>query len=202
MATRWKTFYGVFMCLLLLTSTAIGFLLNEVYEERYNLPKSSLEQSIVSAETEPQKPRRFLWKEQYELCCAYGLNCEAVIQVGDTATEEMLRELSLQEIAGRYPIPEWNVVEQDDNVMTIYHNIAGLCPVHRKVYHLGVSEDGYYLTVYFGPSAVGNAAGAFLVTDVLMERLSLEQQQELTSGQYEYYSQDDLISMLDNFSEL
>jgi len=70
------------------------------------------------------------------------------------------------------------------------------------VYHLGSSENGQYVAVYYGPSAVGNAAGAFLVTDVPISRLNTEQLAALTAGSYEYRSQDDLIAMLDNFSEL
>ena len=58
------------------------------------------------------------------------------------------------------------------------------------------------MAVDYGPSAVGSAAGAFLVTDVLLDHLSPEQLWELEQGQYEFYSQDELISMLDNLSEL
>ena len=70
------------------------------------------------------------------------------------------------------------------------------------MYHLGSNENGQYVAVYYGPSAVGSAAGAFLVTDVPVARLSVEQRSELEQGKYEYYSQDELISMLDNLSEL
>ena len=87
-------------------------------------------------------------------------------------------------------------------MVTICHNIAGLCPEHRQMYHLGVNENGQYVAVYYGPSAVGSEAGAFLVTDVPVNRLSPQQCNELQEGVYEYYSQDELIAMLDNFSEL
>ena len=196
--THKKSFYLAAACLLFTFSAAMGFLLNEVYEERYNLP----EQPIVSADTEPQKPRQFQWEERYELCELYELDCEAVSQPGDEATEAMLKDLSLSELMTRYPMPDWTITERDGNVVTICRNIRGLCAIHQKVYHLGVNESGQYIAVYFGPSAVGNAAGAFLVTDVLVSRLSPEQRLELDAGVYEYYSQDELISMLDNLSEL
>jgi hypothetical protein len=70
------------------------------------------------------------------------------------------------------------------------------------MYHLGSSENDQYVAVYYGPSAVGSAAGAFLVTDVPLNRLNAEQMNALYAGEYEYHSQDDLIAMLDNFSEL
>ena len=74
--------------------------------------------------------------------------------------------------------------------------------MHHNFYHLGSSENKQYVAVYYGPSEVGNAAGAFLVTDVPINRLSQEQRTALLAGEYEYRSQDDLIAMLDNFSEL
>lgn len=193
-----KIFYLAVACVLFVSATAIGFLLNEIYEGRYNLP----EEPIASADTQPQKPRRFQWEERYELCELYALDCEAVAKPGDEATETMLKELSLGELASRYPMPDWTVTENDDNVITICRMIHGLCEVHQNVYHFGINESGQYLAVYFGPSAVGNAAGAFLVTDVLLDRLSPEQRMDLDAGVYEFYSQDDLIATLDNFSEL
>ena len=59
-----------------------------------------------------------------------------------------------------------------------------------------------WIAVYYGPSAVGTAAGAFLITDVPVSHLSKEQIRALKNGEYEYHSQDDLIAMLDNMSEL
>lgn len=193
-----KIFYSAAACLLFVSATAMGYLLNEIYEGRYNLP----EEPLVSADTQPQKPRSFQWEERYELCELYALDCKAVTKPGDEATETMLKDLSLGELASRYPTPDWIVTENEDNVVTICRMIHGLCEVHQKVYHLGINESGQYLAVYFGPSAVGNAAGAFLVTDVLADRLSPEQRMDLDAGVYEFYSQDDLIATLDNFSEL
>ncbi len=197
-----KTFYLAVFCVLFTGAAAMGFLLNEIYEERYNLPESSSEQNIMSADAEPQKQRTFQWQQCYELCQLYDLDCEPVEQTGDAATEEMLRSLSLSELIDRYPIPDWTITEDQQQVVTICRNMRGLCEIHQKVYHLGINESGQYLAVYMGPSAVGDAGGAFLVTDILADRLSAEQRMELEAGAYEYYSQDDLISMLDNFSEL
>ena len=198
MVAQTRKFFMAGACLLFVFSAAMGFLLNEIYEGHYNLP----EQESQLADTEPQKPRQFYWEERYELCELYQLDCEAVRQPGDTATEEMLRDLPLQELAGRYPGPDWTVSENAEQVVTICRNRPGLCPQHQKIYHLGSNETGQYVAVYYGPSAVGSAAGAFLVTDVLLDHLSPEQLWELEQGQYEFYSQDELISMLDNLSEL
>ncbi len=195
-----KTFYVAVICVLFAASAAMGFLLNEIYEGRYNLKEQG--GAVVSADAEPQKPRTFQWQESYELCELYKLDCEPVALPGNMATETMLKELSLTQLMERYPMPDWTITENSDRVVTICQHVRGLCDVHQKVYHLGVNESGQYVAVYMGPSAVGDAGGAFLVTDVPVEKLSAEQRLELEAGTYEYYSQDDLISMLDNFSEL
>ena len=78
-----------------------------------------------AADIQAQKPRQFCWEEQHELCQLYQLGCENQVLEGDRATEEMLRELPLNEVAGRYPVPEWTVSEVD-NVITICRNLPGL----------------------------------------------------------------------------
>ncbi len=197
-----KFFYLATFCMLFAGSTALGYLMNEIYEERYNLPEQLAEQQILSADSEPQKPRTFRWQECYELCEKYDLDCEPIEQAGDETTEAMLKELSLDELLSRYPVPEWTITEDDDQMVTIRRNMQGLCEIHQNIYHLGINESGQYLAVYFGPSAVGDASDAFLITDVPVDRLSPEQRLELDAGEYEYSSRDDLISMLDNLSEL
>lgn len=193
-----KTFYVATACVLFVFSTAMGFLLNEVYEERYNLP----EKAIAAVDAEPEKPRTFRWQERSALCKQYELDCEPVPLEGDAATEAMLMDLSLSELVTRYPIPDWTITEDDDHVVTVCRNVRGLCEKHQHVYHFGVNESGQYLAVYFGPGIIGNDGGAFLVTDIRIENLSPEQRMELDAGLYEFQSQDDLIAMLDNFSEL
>lgn len=200
MAKKQKSFFLVaviMLCHLFVGSAGLGFLLTEIQAGNYNLS----EKQIAAANVEPQKPRTFTWKEQYALCALYDLECSAKSIEVDESVEAQIQEFSLGELAEVYPLPEWNV-QEIDNTVTITHNLEGLCTVHHAVFHLGSSENGQYVAVYYGPSTVGSAAGAFLVTDVPLQRLSTEQLAELTAGNYEYRSQDDLIAMLDNFSEL
>lgn len=192
-----RRFIGASVCLLFAFSAALGFLLEEIHAERYNLPADA----ILQADSEPEKPRTFCWEERHALCKEFDLDCAAQMLEQDAAVEESLRDLPLTALAERYPLPEWSVSETDRTV-TICHNLEGLCERHRKMYHLGANENGQYVAVYYGPSAVGDAAGAFLVTDVPLSRLSAEQRGEVETGGFEYYSQDELIAMLDNLSEL
>jgi len=199
MAEKQKNFLAAvtMLCILFIGSAGLSFLLTEIQAENYNLS----EQQITQVNVEPQKPRTFAWKEQYELCALYHLDCSAKPMNVEESVRQQVASFSVDELAEVYPLPEWNVAEQN-NMVTITHNLEGLCEVHHSIFHLGCSENGQYVAVYYGPSDVGNAAGAFLVTDVPINRLSPEQMSELQAGTYEYRSQDDLIAMLDNFSEL
>ncbi len=200
MAKKQKRFFLVaviMLCHIFVGSAGLGFLLTEIQAGNYNLS----EKQIAAMSAEPKKARTFAWKEQYALCALYDLECSAKTIEVDDSVETQIRNFTLGELAEVYPLPEWNVQEYD-NEITITHNLEGLCTVHHGIYHLGCSENGQYVAVYYGPSAVGSAAGAFLVTDVPVDCLSLEQLSDLQKGTYEYRSQDDLIAMLDNLSEL
>lgn len=185
------------LCLLFVGSAGMSYLLTEIGAEHYNLS----EKQIQAANVTPQKPRTFLWKEQHTLCALYQLDCSAVSVSVDESVEAQIKNFTFEELAEVYPLPEWSLQEVDNEV-TITHNLEGLCEAHRSMYHLGSNETGQYVAVYYGPSDVGSSAGAFLVTDISLSRLSAEQIAALQAGNYEYHSQDDLIAMLDNFSEL
>lgn len=185
------------LSLLFVGSAGMTYLLTEIDAGHYNLS----EKQIAAANVTPQKPRTFVWKQQYTLCTLYHLDCSAEPMPVEESVEAQIKTFTFEELAEVYPLPEWKLQEVD-NEITITHNLDGLCETHRNIYHLGSNETGQYIAVYYGPSDVGSAAGAFLVTDVLLSRLSAEQIAALYDGDYEYRSQDDLIAMLDNFSEL
>lgn len=199
MTEKQKNFFAVWtmLCLIFTGSVGIGYLLTEIDAGNYNLS----EQQIAAAQAEPEKLRTFAWKEQYALCAMYQLDCKATPMTVDESVEAQIKQFTLHELAEVYPLPEWEIKERDTEV-TIMHNLEGLCDVHRSIYHLGSNATGQYVAVYYGPSDVGEDAGTFLVTDVPVSRLSTEQKAALSAGEYEYRSQDDLIAMLDNLSEL
>ncbi len=198
MASHSKKFFAGMACLLFVFSASMGFLGTQIYEGNYNFSEP---ESVMSADSQPKKPRQFRWLEEYSVCAQHGLSCQPIVLQGDEATETMLRDLPLSQLAERYMLPEWRISEMEETV-TICRNREGMCPEHKQMYHLGLNENGQYMAVYYGPSAVGSDGGTFLVTEVPVDRLSPQQRSELEDGSYEYSSQDELIAMLDNFSEL
>ena len=188
------------LCLLFTGSAGLSYLLMEIHAGNYNLSDKQI--AVVDVQPiEPVQSRAFAWQEQYALCALYELGCKAKRMDVEESVETQIQNFSVSELEEVYPLPEWNV-EVNEETVTITHNLEGLCNIHHNIYHLGSSANDQYIAVYYGPSAVGSAAGAFLVTDVPLNRLSTEQLTALTAGEYEYRSQDDLIAMLDNFSEL
>ena len=202
MTEKQKNFFAavLMLCLLFTGSAGLGYLLTEIETGNYNLSEKQIAAVDVKS-IESEQPRTFRWREQYALCALYELDCKAKPMDVDQSVEQQIKQFTLHELAEVYPLPEWNVQAEQNNI-TITHNLDGLCSVHHHMYHLGSSENDQYVAVYYGPSAVGSAAGAFLVTDVPLDRLNAEQKNALHAGEYEYHSQDDLIAMLDNFSEL
>ena len=185
------------LSVLFVGATGIGYLLTEIESGNFNHGGTKVE--VVH--TQPQMPRTFSWEERYAVCALYQLDCSATALTVEDSVIEQIQSYTIAELEGVYPLPEWQVTEQGETV-TITHYVEGLCKKHRTIYHLGSSENGQFVAVYYGPSEVGNAAGVFLVTDVPLDRLSPERLTALYGGQYEYRSQDDLIAILDNFSEL
>ncbi len=193
-------------------SSGVSFLLSEIAAGNYNYSdqyraqlaqaQSEAQQSAM-VQAAPQTPRTFRWETRHKLCALYELDCKAKPMEADSSVELQLQTFTLGEVVEVYPLPEWSVQQDDDtNTVTICHNLDGLCEKHRAIYHLGSNETGQYVAVYYGPNAVGTSAGAFLVTDVQLSRLSPEQLSDLNDGEYEYRNRDDLIAMLDNMSEL
>ena len=199
MTEKQKNFFAsvVMLSLLFVGSASISFLLTEIESGKFNHRETTTQMANVT----PQKPRTMQWKEQYALCALYQLDCKAVKLDVDPSVEQQIQAYTLAELVEVYPLPEWKITEQENQV-TIVHQVEGLCKKHRNMYHLGSNETEQWIAVYYGPSAVGTAAGAFLITDVPVSHLSKEQIRALKNGEYEYHSQDDLIAMLDNMSEL
>lgn len=90
---------------------------------------------------------RFRWLEEYSVCAQHGLSCQPIVLQGDEATETMLRDLPLSQLAERYMLPEWRISEMEETV-TICRNREGMCPEHKQMYHLGLNENGQYMAVY------------------------------------------------------
>lgn len=199
MTEKQKNYFSVIamLCILFVGSVGIGFLLTEIAAGNYNYS----EESIAATNMKPTEARTYSWQERYALCTLYDLDCEAQELNVAESVQTQIATYTFRELAEIYPLPEWTV-EENENTITITHNIEGLCKKHQAILHLSGSENGQYVAVYYGPSAVGNSAGTFLVTDVPLNRLSREQLDALNAGVYEYYSQEELIAVLDNFSEL
>ena len=159
------------------------------------------EESLALVNSEAIPPPTFVWQEKYIVCQLYELDCEPQKIDGEQMREDVLAGLALVEIANRYPLPEWSVTEEKQQI-TLTKNLDGLCPKHKKIYHFGANASGEYLAVLYGPHQVGNSGGTYLLTDIAWQKISLEEREKIMQGEYEFYFQEDMIAALDSFSEL
>ena len=159
------------------------------------------EENISLVNSEAVVPLTFIWQERYEVCQLYKLDCKPQKIDGEEAAEQVLAGLELEEIANQYPLPEWSVAADKQNII-LTKNLAGICPKHKKVYHFGRNSTGEYLAVFYGPHQVGNAAGTYLLTDIVWQQISRAEQEKILQGVYEFYWHEDMITALDSFSEL
>lgn len=182
--------------LLFCASAALSYLITQVQE--MEIPQ---QEQWTAASMDPAAPKKFVWLEQYTVCALYELDCEPEQIEGDAGAEKEIADLELAEIAARYPLPDWSVAS-DDQTVTMTKNLPGMCSNHKQIYHLGVNESGEYLTVFYGPAQVGAAGGAYLITDTSWSKLSQEEREKILAGSYQFQEQEDLIAILDSFSEI
>lgn len=172
---------------------------------RMSLPTEPLKKlddaSIQSANSEPQ-PYEVIFQEGYEICYMHELSCITTGLEEDLSPEQNLPYLSLEKIQAIYGAPQWAVLEKEHKVYLTKLTAEGLCPEHREVMHLGTNEQGEYLTIFYGPSVIGGAGGVYRVTDVTMASIGEEQREKIEKGYFELYSKDELLGLLDSFSEL
>lgn len=182
--------------LLFFASLALSFLIVQV-----QATELIEEEGSKTANSEPQAVGTIQWQSRYTVCALYDLDCAPEPLAVTPEQSEELKGLALTDIALKYPIPEWTV-RAENNQTIIIKNLEGLCPLHKEMYHLGPNESGEYIAVYYGPGVIGAAGGAYLVTDTALRNLPEEEKQKIAQGSYEFVSQEDLISLLDSFSEM
>ena len=140
-------------------------------------------------------PYQISFKEGYGVCYAHHLGCMESGQWDDRSPNENLSNLDLEQIKALYPEPQWKI-EENGHQLTIVHLQSGLCDKHKETLHLGLNETGEFLAVFYGPSVVGNQGG------VAVAQLDERQKEKIANGYFELYSADELLGLLDSFSEL
>lgn len=144
------------------------------------------------------EPYHFTFFESYALCEEYNLGCQPTTLNIEPVAELAL--LSLDDIRTLYPSPQWLVIA-DEQEISITHLLDGLCNEHKKTLHLGVNQNGEYLTICYGPSAISSQGGIYLISDVKLSNLPIDEQNKIIRGYYESNDYEELQCILDSFSE-
>lgn len=139
--------------------------------------------------------------QEYQVCRKYNLNCGVYPLAVDDGERDQIINLTVEEIREIYPEEDWLIKEKDKDNLLITKKNQGLCPDHKKVWHLGENNSQDYLAVYYGPKIVGVDGGIARVTEIPLKNLSPEYQNRVRNHTIEFYNEDEMIATLDSLSE-
>ncbi|MGI6533526.1 MAG: hypothetical protein ACOX23_02735 [Peptococcia bacterium] len=162
-------------------------------KERSALTESGAEQ-VITPET------KLLLRENYALCLAHNLACGRE-RVPTGMVRDGFNQLTIRQLRKKYKAEAgWKVYWQKDKVVLELCR-EGLCPEHRKYWHLQSDDSGKWVAVYPGPAKVGRSGGAVKVTEIHLHQLPPDLQQEIVNGAWEFLSWEEVIATLDSLGE-
>lgn len=143
---------------------------------------------------------RVYLREQYSICQKHSLPC-SIEYLMEAAAREELNNITESELQVKYPAAAgWNIIWQEKSII-LEQVHPGLCPEHKKRWHLGLDETGEKVAVYLGPSQIGQEGGMVKATDIEVKRLPADLQRQIKEGSMEFLDWDDLIGTLDSLDE-
>jgi len=138
--------------------------------------------------------------ENYNLCSKLGLACRNETLLAGNARQDLTNKLE-SELAAIYPTQAgWTITWQGTSLY-LEQSLPGLCPEHKKRWHLGLSPGGDKVAVYLGPAAVGIEGGLVKETDLKVGMLPADTQQRVVDRAFEFLDWEDLIATLDSLEE-
>ncbi|MCR4442071.1 MAG: hypothetical protein QHH10_07340 [Peptococcaceae bacterium] len=139
-------------------------------------------------------------KDEYSLCRKFELSCGDESLLEGAARAE-LNNLSEDELKIKYPQEAgWEVSWQGSKVV-LRQIKPGLCPLHRKRWHLAPDGTGEKIAVYLGPSRVGTEGGIVQETGIRIVDLPAELQEKIKNSAFEFIDWDELVATLDSLDE-
>lgn len=172
-------------------------------------PKPQNKLQLPTAQ-EPQKETsltitnetKVIFQEKYKVCQKYNLGCEPSTKELSLVERKQLNGLTIKELEQLFNKPNWQVISNlAAKKVTVIQILEGLCPEHKKIWHLGLNNSGDYIAVFYGPSEVKNEGGIYKVTEIPISHLSPVDQEKIRNYEFEFYQEDELVAILDSFSE-
>ncbi len=138
--------------------------------------------------------------EKYSQCEKYQLNCRYETTLEGAARTE-LNNQNAADLSEKYPASAgWQIDWQNKRVV-LEHLQPGLCPVHKKTWHLGEDDKGERVAIYLGPAVASQDAMMIKETDLELKALPIAVREKITQRAIEFNDWDDLIATLDSFAE-
>lgn len=139
-------------------------------------------------------------QDGYDLCHEAHLDCSEPSILKGSARQK-LNGLNYNEITDMYPKGEnWSVDTDSQNATILIHRLReGLCPLHSSYYHFEAVSGN--IAAYYGPAAVGKAAGLAFDTGISLDLLPEALTNKILLGQWEFKSWDELQAVIDTLDE-
>lgn len=154
----------------------------------------------VSAPAAIRPEFRVAVEEKYALCRKYSLQCSYVTILTGKAREE-LNDLTPADMQEKFPQSAgWNV-RWETNRVILEQSLPGLCPEHKKRWHLACDEKTETVKVYLGPAAVGTDSELVKTTEIRPDSLPVNIREQIMRGSLEFFDWEELVATLDSLAE-
>lgn len=196
----WKKYKHI--CLWLFVAAALSFIIFYYYMTLLpgedNKTPSALVLPAVERVIKPET--KVYIGEQYAVCQKHQLSCGQVSLLEGNAREALAGD-SEEDLKEKYPAQGgWSIVWEGEDVL-LQQVWPGLCPEHKKRWHLAPDETGQRIAVYLGPAQVGKEGGVYRETEIELERLSPDLQERIKNGSMEYLTWEEVVATLDSLDE-
>ncbi|NMA02306.1 MAG: hypothetical protein GX923_07050 [Clostridia bacterium] len=198
----WNKYKYIYMGLLIvfLASGALSFYL--AYKpDPQEKPEMQITKPMENSGFKITEDTQIEYSQDYRVCRKYNLNCGLFPLVVDDGERDQIVNLTVEEIKTIYPEEHWLIETKNQNNLLIIKKNQGLCPNHKKVWHLGENRNKDYIAIYYGPKIVGVDGGIARVTEIPIKNLPTGYQEKIRNHAIEFYQEDEMIATLDSLSE-
>lgn len=163
-------------------------------------PEKSAQKVEASAVAVVRPEFRVMVEEKYLLCQKYALQCSYANVLTGAARDE-LNNLTPTELQEKFPETAGWSVRWENNRIVLEQSRPGLCPGHKKRWHLAADEKTETIQVYLGPAVTGTDSEMVKATEIKLNSLPPDIQNKIRSSSLEFLDWEDLVAALDSLAE-
>lgn len=185
-----KSDLSILLVIFVITSFGIGYALAHIYR---NFEPGGIQQKPVVGMEEKsniiREDAHIIFEQEFK-------KCNHVI-ISDFNPREAIIGKNLEEVKMMYTVDNGYQVSMQEKTVIIRQILNDWCPEDKEKYRL--KDFNGQVAVYKGPDRANDVL--IKVTSIPMERLPINIQNAINSGEYEYSSEESLNDALENLDE-